>query len=61
MKTFRITSSSLEQPWEGNLEELFEQNPELNEFVAKRLETMPAGETVKPPVGPEDFTITRIH
>jgi hypothetical protein len=59
MKTYRITGSSLEQPWEGSLEELLEQNPELNEFVVQRLETMPVGDSVRPPVGPEEFTITR--
>ena len=60
MKTFRITSPSIAQPWEGGLEELFEQNLELNEFVARRLETMPVGESVKPPVGPETFEVTRL-
>jgi hypothetical protein len=60
MKTYRITSTALDPAWEGSLEELLEQNPELNEFVARRLEMMPAGDSVKPPVGPEDFTVTRL-
>lgn len=60
MKTFRITSDATEQPWEGDLEELLEQNPELPEFVVRRLDTLPVGEVIRPPLGPDAFEITRL-
>lgn len=57
---FRITGESLDQPWEGSIEELVEGNLELPELVLRRLETLQVGETIRPPVGDDTFEITRV-
>lgn len=57
---FRVTSDALEQPWEGTLGELLEQNPELPELVVRRLDTLPVGEAIRPPLGVDAFEITRL-
>ena len=44
----RITSPALDQPWEGTLEELLERDPELPEFVRRRIETLKVGEMIRP-------------
>lgn len=59
-KNFRITSPTLEKPWEGSLEELVENNPDLTVFSIRHLEHMAPGEVVSPPYGPEDFKIRRL-
>ena len=58
--TYRITSTALDEPWEGTLDELHEQNPELPDFVVRRLEHLPVGQSVRPPVGEDTFEITRV-
>lgn len=56
---FRVTGDATDG-WEGPLEELLEQNPELPELVERRLESLEVGEVVRPPVGKDTFEITRL-
>jgi len=58
-KTFRVTGEAADG-WEGSLEELLEQNPELPELVDRRLESLEVGETVRPPLGEDTFEIVRL-
>jgi hypothetical protein len=57
---FRVEGDALEQPWEGDLDELLEANPGLPELVERRLETLAVGETVRPPLGDDTFVVTRV-
>jgi hypothetical protein len=56
---FRVTGDATDE-WEGTLEELLEQNPELPELVERRLESLRVGEVVRPPVGADTFEVTRL-
>lgn len=60
MKEYEVNSPVLGEPWTGQLEDILEENPELPELVRRRLEALDVGETIRPPVGPDVFEITRI-
>lgn len=49
------------ETWEGTLDELLLQNPDLPEFVSRRLKRLTLNETIRPPIGEEVFCITRLE
>ena len=59
-KTFRVTSSAQDLPWEGSYEELLDQNDDLGVFVTKKIERMAVGEKVKLNYETE-FTVERLR
>lgn len=58
-KTYRVTSNAQNEPWEGSIEELLENN-DVGTFVTERLRRLSIGERVHLQF-PTPFTVERLR
>lgn len=58
---YRLSGQSMEQPWEGSLEELLAANEDMPELVRRRLAQMKVGDLWRLDYREEVFVVERIE
>jgi hypothetical protein len=58
--TYRLSGQSLEEPWEGSLDELFEANEDMPELVRRRIAQMRVGDLLRLDYKEDVFVVERV-
>lgn len=57
---YRLSGRSMEQPWEGSLEELLAANDDMPELVRRRVAQMKVGEVLRLDYRADVFVVEKI-